>query len=216
MPVTYYERKTPSTGTLTRRFVLNTVISTVYLCTTCPVHAPWVELTKEHDMKWEPIWQDKYTGPQGGPPSGPTQFIVDIVRSEKGLADIFFAILPLAFFERVAQLTTKYCYNDWVVQRRKKYSDGNDMKQFCYVQVSPLTDGSLTPNRRHRADNKQLRYSITSGFIIASPQAQADYVANNNAVDRNDWDSADFSTTIRTNQYYLRIFCWALDRVTHA
>ena len=57
--------------------------------------APWVELTKEHDIKWEPSWQDKYTGPQGGAPDGPTQFIVDIVRSAKGLADIFFAILPL-------------------------------------------------------------------------------------------------------------------------
>ena len=26
----------------------------------------------------------------------------------------------------------------------------------------------------------------------------------------------DYSTTIRTNQYYLRIFCWALDRVIQA
>jgi len=34
MPATYYERKTPSTGTLTRRFVQNTGISTVYLCMT--------------------------------------------------------------------------------------------------------------------------------------------------------------------------------------
>ena len=73
------------------------------------------------------------------------------------------------------------------------------MKQFYYVQVSPLSDGAPTPNRRHRADNKQVRYSITSGFIITSPQAQADYVPNNNAVDRNDWDSADYSMTIRTN-----------------
>jgi hypothetical protein len=51
---------------------------------------------------------------------------------------------------------------------------------------------------------------------ISAPQAQADYVANYNAIDRNDWDSADYSTTICTNQYYLRIFCWALDRVIHA
>ena len=51
---------------------------------------------------------------------------------------------------------------------------------------------------------------------IAAPRAQADYVANYNAVDRNDRDSADYSTTIRTNRYYLRIFCWALDRVIHA
>jgi hypothetical protein len=31
----------------------------------CPVHAPWVELTKEQeDIKWGPIWANKYTGPQ--------------------------------------------------------------------------------------------------------------------------------------------------------
>ena len=47
------------------------------------------------------------------------QFIADIVRSAKDLCDIFLAILPLAFFERVAQLTEKYCYDDWVVERRK-------------------------------------------------------------------------------------------------
>jgi hypothetical protein len=27
---------------------------------TQPVHAPSVELTMEHDIKWEPSWQDKY------------------------------------------------------------------------------------------------------------------------------------------------------------
>ena len=73
-----------------------------------PVHAPGVELTKEHGIKWEPNWQDKYTGPHRGPHAGPMLFIVDIVRSAKGLADSFLAILPLAFFERFAQLTTKF------------------------------------------------------------------------------------------------------------
>ena len=72
------------------------------------VHAPWVELTKKHDIKWEPNWQNKYTGPHGGLYAGPTQFIVNVVRSAKGLADIFFAGLPSAFFERVTQLTTKF------------------------------------------------------------------------------------------------------------
>ena len=51
-------------------------------------------------------------------------------------------------------------------QRRKKDSDGNEMKQFYYVQVSPLSDGAPTPNRRHHADNKRVRYSITTGFTI--------------------------------------------------
>ena len=45
-----------------------------------------------------------------------------------------------------------------------------------------------------------------------APQVQADYVANYNAIDRNDRDSADYLITIRT----LRIICWALDRVIHA
>ena len=30
------------------------------------------------------------------------------------------------------------------------------------------------------------------------------------------WKLADYSTSIRTNRYYLRIFCWGLDRVVHA
>ena len=45
--------------------------------------------------------------------------------------------------------------------------------------------------------------------------AQLDYSTNFNAVDRNDRDSADYSTTIRTARYFLRIFCWALDRAVH-
>ncbi len=101
----------------------------------CPVHTPWVELTKQHDIKWEHSWKDKYTGLHGGPHPGPTHFIINIVRSAKGLADIFFAIPPLAFFERVAQLTTKYCYDNWVVQRRKKDSDGNKKKKQVYQLV---------------------------------------------------------------------------------
>jgi hypothetical protein len=46
----------------------------------------------------------------------------------------------LAFFEQVAQLTEKYCYDDWVVERRKKDSDGNEMKATYFVPVLPLTD----------------------------------------------------------------------------
>jgi hypothetical protein len=90
------------------------------------------------------------------------------VRSGQGLCDIFFEILSLVFFERVAQLTTKYCYNGWVVQKRKKDSGGNELKlkAFYFVPVSPLTDGVPTPNRGHRSDNERVRYQITSGFII--------------------------------------------------
>jgi hypothetical protein len=36
-----------------------------------------------------------------------------------------------------------------------------------------------------------------------------------NGIDRNDQDSRDYSTSIRTNRWYLRIFCWVLDQVIH-
>ena len=35
-------------------------------------------------------------------------------------------------------------------------------------------------------------------------------------LDLNWKSSTDYSTTIRTNQYYIHILCWALDRVLHA
>ena len=51
---------------------------------------------------------------------------------------------------------------------------------------------------------------------IDGTHAQKDYVTYFNAVDRNDRDSADYSTSIRTARYYLRIFFWILDRAVHA
>jgi hypothetical protein len=51
--------------------------------------------------------------------------------------------------------------------------------------------------------------------MIDSPGARDDYAEFFNAVDRNDRDSSDYSTSIRTNRYYLRIFCWGLDRIIH-
>ena len=50
---------------------------------------------------------------------------------------------------------------------------------------------------------------------IRAPQVQADYIKYFNDVDQNDRDSADYSTLIRTIRYYIRIFCWGLDRVVH-
>ncbi len=51
---------------------------------------------------------------------------------------------------------------------------------------------------------------------IDAPTSQIDYVDNYNAVDRQDRDSSDYTTSIKTIRYYIRIFCWMLDRVIHA
>jgi hypothetical protein len=83
-----------------------------------------------------------------------------------------------------------------------------DKKQVCFLSTSSVgfSDG-MTVKRHTRKRAKR--------DTIAAPRAQAEYVVYFNAVDRNDRDSADYSTTIRTNRYYLRIFTWTLDRVIH-
>jgi hypothetical protein len=115
---------------------------------------------------WEPQWQEKYTGSHGQPKAGPTQFITNIVRSAKGLCEIIVAILPLAFFEQVTQLTEKYCYDDWVVERRKNDSNGNKMVAVYFVPVSSLTDGAPTPNRCRQVDKKQVQYQQDSSSHV--------------------------------------------------
>jgi hypothetical protein len=79
-----------------------------------------------------------------------------------------------------------------------------DKKQVCFLSSNEVgfSDGMVV--RRHTR-RKRVRDTIDA------PRAQTHYVKYFNAVDRNDRDSADYSTTIRTNRYYLRIFCWALD-----
>ena len=51
---------------------------------------------------------------------------------------------------------------------------------------------------------------------IPGPGVQADYGKNFNGVNRNGQDSANYSTTICTNCYYIRIFCWAFHSFIHA
>lgn len=51
---------------------------------------------------------------------------------------------------------------------------------------------------------------------LKAPNVQKIYANNFNAVDRNDRDSADYTCSIRSNRWYLRIFFWLLDRAIFA
>jgi hypothetical protein len=51
---------------------------------------------------------------------------------------------------------------------------------------------------------------------VCPREAYTRYYCCSTSASGNNWDSADYSTTIRVNRYYLRIFCWALDRVIQA
>ena len=56
-------------------------------------------------------------------------------------------------------------------------------------------------HRRERGSNVS--------WLIDAPQTQQDYMKYFNVVDVNDWDSADYSTSIHIHHHYL------LDRVNH-
>jgi hypothetical protein len=124
-----------------------------------PVHHPWVEQTASTNFEWSPPKRDSYTGPHGGPSFGPTQFMKDIVRSADNLALIFLAILSVSFFVKVALLTSKYCYKDWVVEKERHNEHGNVKKKKYLVDVYPTTGGEPTPN-------VAVRWDINPGCII--------------------------------------------------
>ena len=83
------------------------------------VHVPWVELSKDDDVTWQPKASDVYiyTGSAGGGLAGCSSAIQHVVRNSKSLADLFLFIIPLAFFQTVAILTAKYCYQGCVVEK---------------------------------------------------------------------------------------------------
>ena len=130
------------------------------------VHEPWQEVTRDADITWQPDKQDRYTGPEGGGKPGPSQKMIAVARKGTSLSAIFLAIVPLTFFVRVAELSEKYCYKDWVVEKERDDRDGNRMKTKYFQACPAKTNGKPTPGRRHRADNETKKYTITPGFVL--------------------------------------------------
>ncbi|KAL3815361.1 hypothetical protein ACHAXA_002145 [Cyclostephanos tholiformis] len=63
------------------------------------------------------------------------QYIKGVVHSAANLSAIFFGILSLAFFSKVAEMTEKYTHKDWVVERRCKDNDGDKIGRHYFVDV---------------------------------------------------------------------------------
>jgi len=77
----------------------------------------------------------------------------------------------------------------------------------------------LSSNRVGASEGLTVKRQVSGkkqSATILEPRENTNYVVAMNCVDWNDCDSADYSTTIWTSGYYLRIFCWGLDRVVHA
>jgi len=133
---------------------------------TRPVHSPWIEISKEKDVRWSPTGDDVYTSSAGGGNVGPSSEMQEVIRSTDSLAAIFMFMVPLTFFTRVAQFTDKFCYKDWVIEKFGKDRDGDKKKRRHFVHVPAKQGRHTTPGRRHRADKEKKKYNITAGFVI--------------------------------------------------
>jgi len=132
-----------------------------------PVHEPWTEQTEDTNVEWIPTERDSHTGARGGGLFGPTSAVSRIVRTATNLATIFFFILPLLFFEKVAKWSTKYAYEDWVVEKYANDRDGNKKKVRHFEEAPEVAAGERRAKRhRHRADKEKEQFTITTGFVI--------------------------------------------------
>jgi len=120
-----------------------------------------IEDNAVNNFEWTPPENDSYTGFAGGP-FGWTNNIC----SRHCYENIFFATLLLTFFSKIAELTHKYCYKDWVVKKTAIDSDGNPKKRPYLETVPAMTAGQPTPGRRHRTDRNRDKWRITPRFII--------------------------------------------------
>ena len=81
-----------------------------------------------------------------------------------------------------------------------------DKKQVTFLHTHLVkNDGDTTVKRHVKGKRQRIK--------LNAPPIQPEYVKYFNAVDVNDHDSADYSVSIRTNRWYLRVFLWLVDRV---
>ena len=114
--------------------------------------------------------------------------------------------LPRGWFrEAVIKLATKHKKAFYI-----QATTWRDKKQVCFVNShrTGTSHGKNITVRRGRKGSREKE-------VLAGTIAQREYAKWYAAVDRSDRDSADYSTTIQTHRFYLRINCWVLDRVVH-
>ena len=119
---------------------------------TRPMHTPWEEINIDNDVTWEPDKADSYTGPDIGPSAGMSSKMADVAKASNLLIGIFMAIIPLAFFVKVANIIHIYCYNYWVVEKFGRGRDGDQNRKKYFSNVPTKKNGFNCPGRWHRAD----------------------------------------------------------------
>ncbi len=81
------------------------------------------------------------------------------MHSATDLSAVFFGILSLSFFSKVAEMTDKYAHKDWVSLRQCKDEHGNEIGRPYYVDVPEGTEGVW-----HCV--KRIKFTLTLGFVL--------------------------------------------------
>ncbi len=81
------------------------------------------------------------------------------MHSATNLSAVFFGVLSLSFFCKVAEMTEKYAHIDWVGQRWHKDDDGNQIGRHYYVDVPEGTEDTW-----HHDNKKQ--FTVSPRFFI--------------------------------------------------
>ena len=109
------------------------------------MHAPWEDINIDNDVTWEPDEADSYTGPEDGPSAGPSSKIANVTKASNLLIVIFMAIIHLAFFVKVEDMTHIYCYTYWVVKKFGRGRDGDRNRRKYFSNVPPKNKGVNYP-----------------------------------------------------------------------
>jgi hypothetical protein len=84
-----------------------------------------------------------------------------------------------------------------------------DKKQLGFRLSGKVVDQTGNTTKRH-VRGQRMRQDISC------PQVQQEYAKYYSGVDRNDRDSADYTTSLKTHRWYMRYYFYLLDRVVHA
>ena len=76
------------------------------------------------------------------------------------------AIIPLAFFVNVDNMSNIYCYKDWVVENVWRGCDGDRYRKKYFFKVLPKKNGVNYPGRGHQVDKEQRKFKITPRYFI--------------------------------------------------
>jgi len=75
-------------------------------------------------------------------------------------------MVSLSFFIRVVQLTEKFCYKYWAIEKCGQDKEYNDKKRRHFIDVPAKQGWHTTPGYLHHANNEKKKYTIRAGFII--------------------------------------------------